>query len=648
MGRLDRYNNQVSCRQGVFLAFLTLAPGLLLGVPRAVLAAPPGPGATGTPAQRAAASPARLAPKAALRLLRPALSEARHRRWDAAYLLAKAENDAYPDNLLLASAASELQQEAALLHLQYAHRDQAAGNTLRAAVEYRSALAIDPANQEAQRGLAAALAPEGAVSPRPDRTTLRVERAAPPVRPAFDPGRHDISFRGQSRILIGTVAAAYGLRAYVQDAVPDRAVTFAIGDATFAQAMNALHDVLGVDWTALDAHTLYFGVAASAAAFQPLAVRTFYFPGSEQQNELSEMVQLLRVILTPYRVDADTARHAITIRDRPDKLDAAERLLLDLSGAPGDVLFEVQIVATDDTVARQLGVAAPAQLQAVALGPILKQLQQSLSEQQLIQTLFSQGGLNALLNSGALSQQLGQLQSQLSPLLKTPFAVFGGGLTAMALTLPPASLNLSLTSARSMSLERAWLNSSSGEEASLKIGQRYPVVNATFSPILLSSAIQKVVANGSFLQPFPSFTFEDLGLNLTLTPYLAGDEAVSLKIQAQERALAGQGVNGIPILSDRQLQTVLELKNGEPAIIAGLQTAINSRTKTSVPVIGALPLLGEAFTVRQNNRQLQDLLVVITPHIVREPPGSAAPIWLPASAFARPLDEFAAGPRAEP
>lgn len=572
-----------------------------------------------------------LTPAAARHLLRPVLRAARRGRLDEALWRAQSLVQAYPKNPELATIAAILRQRSALRHLRRAQ--DLAADPPAAAVQYRLALAADPDNAAARRGLAAAL---NAPSPlRRDDLALRVRSAAPPLEPAFAPGVRDFSFRGHARALIGTVAEAYGLRAYVADSVPDRPVSLRAAGLTFPRAMNLLRSLLGVEWFALDAHTLYFGPKAQMADFTPLAERTFYLPGSPQTAETAQFAQLLRVIIAPFRVDVDPGEHALTVRARPEQLDAAEKLLLTLTHPPGQVLFEVRIIEADDTLARELGLAAPNQLQVLALGPILAQLSSSASLQQLLSQLFAQGGLNSLLGSGALSQELQQLESQLSPLANTPFAIFGGGLTAMALTLPPATLNLSASASRSTSLERAWLGAGDGEEASLKIGERYPIVNATFSPILLNSAIKGVLANGSYLQPFPSFTFEDLGLDLTLTPYLTGRGGVNLKIKAQDRALAGGNNNGMPILADRQLATVLHLRDGEPAIIAGLTQTQTTRVKTGLPLLDAIPLLGRLFSTHQLQRSTQRLLVVITPRVVASRELASAPIWVPAGAFAR-------------
>lgn len=582
--------------------------------------------------------PKPMSAKAVVRLLAPALQSERRGDFDRAALLAQAQVAAHPNEPLLASAVAAIVQEAALRHLRRGEDEQARGQLAAAAVEYRAALALAPQDDAARRGLESALGSSAPPAAAADAVALRVRRAAPPIQLLYDPGKHDISFKGDAHVLIGTVAAAFGLRAYVANDVPNRPVQLVIGKSTFAQAMSAVASMLGIAWRPLDARTIYVGRASEARAFEPMAVRTFYLPGSASANETTEMAQLLRVMLAPHQVVADLAHNALTVRARPEKLDQAEQLLLDLAQPPGQVMFAVRIVTADDSTLRQLGVSVPNQLQAIPLAPILAQLAQGANESQLIDQLFNQGGLNALLGSGALQQALGQLQ--LSPLLSTPFAVFGGGLTAMALTIPPAALNLSLTRATSQQLEQAWLGAAAGQPATLKIGERFPIVNATFSPILLNSAIAKVIGNGSFQQPFPSITYEDLGLNLELTPWLDGPKAVTVKVNAQEEALAGAGVNGIPVLASRKLTTLLRLRDGEPAIIAGLRSTSDSQGRTAVPILGAIPLLGPALSTHELNRSYDDILVVITPHIVREPARDTMAIWLPPGEFSLGLSPY--------
>ena len=156
--------------------------------------------------------------------------------------------------------------------------------------------------------------------------------------------------------------------------------------------------------------------------------------------------------------------------------------------------------------------------------------------QNLINQLIASGGINQA-NSTAIQALLAQLQqSTQNPLLSTPFATFGGGLTLTGVSAtPPLTVNLSVNESDVRNLEHVTLRASQNSPAVLKIGERYPIVNATFAPIYNSAAISQVLGNQSYIAPFPSFNFEDLGLNLKATPIIHSNTDVSLKIELNIR-----------------------------------------------------------------------------------------------------------------
>ena len=597
-------------------------------------------GAAPAPARSPAAAPAksksaRRDASTARSLLDKARNAAHHKQYDAAYLWAKQAADLQPDNLELRVVRLTLQQKAVLAHLQRAYAFARQRNDFEAGIAFRSALAIDPDNEAARHGLSELAQSMTATGARrtPTEMQLRVQGAAPPAQPEPASGRHDFHLLDGTRAIIGQVVGAYGLKTYVENDTPDRRIRFDLTGATFAQAMRVLHDTLHVSWIALDAHTLYFGPDAEAVHFRHLGERTFYLAWVSDPKEITELTQVLRTALNLQYVYPNAADHAITVRATPDLLDAAERLLLNFRHAPGDVMLDVRILEVTRSTSNKLGIGEPNHFQLFTLAPLLRQLaQQSPDLQQQILQLFEQGGLNAVLQSGQLSSllaQLGQTQNPLNSLLQNPFAVFGGGATLMALTVPALTADLARQESAGRMLEDAWLHASNDQAATLKIGSRYPITNATFSPIMLNPAISKVIGNGSYLQPFPSFTYEDLGLDLKLTPHLQSDQSIGLKVEAQARALTGASNDGVPIISNRKLVTQLSLKNGESAILAGLFDKQETRSLAGLPFLGQVPGLGQLFSTLNNSQTNEQLLILVTPHILQHRNPQTAEIWLP-------------------
>ncbi len=585
------------------------------------------------PTRAAAAAPPKAAPvpAAARHDLDRALAAARRRQFDAAYRFARRAAAAAPASRQLAAAAAYLRQRAVLAHLRRAHTDQLARHANRAAVEFRTALALDPGNADARRGLLA-LYPAAAPRLAPGAFALRVQQAAPPVRIAPAPGERSFHLRAGLRAVVAQVAAAYGLRAYVADQTPHRTVRLDLGRADFGQAMAALRAVTGLAWLPLDAHTLYLAQARQLQPLQPQAMRAFYLPWVATGVELNQIAGILRGLLGLQEITVDPAGQALSIRATPEALDAAERLLLDLQGSPGQVLLQIRIIELNTTTARNLGLGLPDQFTMFALGPLLSELQQNGTLAQNILQLFNQGGLNAILNSGQIpSSLLTQIQSSLSPLLQNPFVVFGGGATLMALSVPKFSANLTANANRTSTIESALLRAQGGQAAELKIGEKYPVINASFSPISLSPAIEKVIGNGSFLQPFPSFTYEDLGLDAKVTPQITPGGSLRLHLDLTVTSLSGEVNNNIPILSNRHVVSEISLRNNEPVLLAGLLNRQEMLSLSGLPGLGQIPGLGSLFSVSNRQTMRDELAILITPHIVQLPARASPTTWLPAS-----------------
>jgi hypothetical protein len=111
---------------------------------------------------------------------------------------------------------------------------------------------------------------------------------------------------------------------------------------------------------------------------------------------------------------------------------------------------------------------------------------------------------------------LAQLQSQPNSIFSQPLATFGGGLTFSGVSLDQLAATLSVNESWSRAISRATLRAGQGKEATFHVGERYPILNASYAPIFNSPQISQVLGNQSYVPPFPSVSYEDLGLNLKL------------------------------------------------------------------------------------------------------------------------------------
>ena len=498
-----------------------------------------------------------------------------------------------------------------------------------AMAEFRTALKFDPQNEFASERLR-----ESVWRSAPESNNLRIVDSSAPVVLQPSPSHHDFHFRGDAQSLLTEVGKAYGIAVVFEDSVKHTQTRFDIEDVNFATAMGAATSVTKTFWVALaPAQILVLPEsAANRAAYERMTIRTFYLPDIINAQELTDMNNLLRVVLDIRHLQLDQATSSIIVRAPQPILDAATQVLENVVQGRPEVLLDVRVYQISQSLLRQLGANLPTQFTLFNISP---QLIAGLGAgaQDLINQLIASGGINQA-NSTAIQALLGQLaqNSNTNQLLQLqPFVTFGGGLTFMGLNASPAGVGytFNLNKSSIKNLENAQLRASQAQAATLLVGERYPIVNATFAPIYNTQAIANVIGNGSYIAPVPSVNYEDLGLKLKVTPMIHADAAVTMKLELQIRSLGASSVNGIPIINNREYSGSILVRNGESTVVAGIISEMDSKSVNGWPFLSRVPGLTYASSEHDKNFNRDDLLVVVTPHIIRMPVQESVAISLP-------------------
>jgi len=512
-------------------------------------------------------------------------------------------------------------------HLQSGNQEIMAGKQTQALAEFRSALSLDPGNQFAQqrlRDLLSEWAPEAAIP------HMKVLAQAGNIQVEPESGRHDFRFRGDSRSLLQQLASAYGVTALVEESVVSRHVAFDIDNVDFVTAMHSAGQVTHTLWAPLAEKQIV--VAADTPQnhrqYDRMALRTLYIPNASTPQQLNDVVNLLRVLFEIRFISQQPATSTITVRAPQEVLEAATRLLQGLDEQQPQVLLDIKLYQVSSTLTHALGLNIPAQFKMFNIPAGALALLGGQNIQQLINQLISSGGINAV-NSQALQGLLAQIQNQAGGIFSQPFATFGGGLTLMGLTFPQLSAAFSDSRSSVSTLQHVVLHASQSDPATLRVGERYPILNASFAPIFNTAALSHVIANGSFQTPFPSFSYEDLGLTVKAKPWIHGTSSVTLDMEMQLRSLLGQSINGVPVIAQREYKGMITLVNGEAGVMVGSVSTTDQRSLSGIPGLAQLP--GVNQVMGSNNKQLEDdeLMVVITPHVLSSPVTGGAEVWLP-------------------
>jgi len=180
------------------------------------------------------------------------------------------------------------------------------------------------------------------------------------------------------------------------------------------------------------------------------------------------------------------------------------------------------------------------------------------------------------------------------------------------------------------SLLDAEVRSADGQPATLHTGEKYPVLTAGyFGP-------QSFQGPGSYSPP-PSFTFQDLGLSLKLTPNVQSTDSLFMDFESDFKVLTGQAVNGIPVIANRSVKSGFQVKFGEWALITGLLDTSDSKTLNGIPGMSQIPLVGQAAGIHEHDKTNDQVLLLIRPQLITLPPSVTAPRTFYVGSDTRPL-----------
>ena len=554
------------------------------------------------------------------REFRAALKLQKRSRTTDAFEHFKAAAKLAPDNPKYLKALELARQDLVVEAIRAGNQAKAAGHQIEALLRFREALQLDPNNEFARQTLENALPPE---APNPMRKSL-----AGIVRVQAEPGVRKFHLRGSTRDIISQVTLAYGVTAIFDDSVPNRAVRLDMEDATWRQAMSALTLLTKTLWTPLSTRQALFAADTdeNRRSFLGMSQRTFYLPQATTPQALNEISTSLRTLFEIRFAAVDAADSSLTVRADARTLDAVGEYLDALRDQVPEVIFQVDVFQISRAYTRAIGANIPTEFQVFNIPTELALLTASASQSQISQLLAALGGqTSSSAIAGLLAQALGGQQSSL---LSQPFAVFGGGTTLSGLTIPAASFSFSRDQSSVRQLQSMTLRASQGAPAVMKIGERYPILNASYSSMLgagSSATSQLLSTSTSSLAAYPSFTYEDIGFNMKATPVIHRDNSVSIKLEMQLRSLGTQTVNGLPIINNTEFNGYVSAKDGESIAAASNLTQSEARTLQGYSFLASVP----GLTNRNTQVNDDELMIILTPRVVTPNPEAGPNILLP-------------------
>ena len=450
---------------------------------------------------------------------------------------------------------------------------------LASAGEYRTAIELAPDSWEFQ-----SLTAEPDESARQPSISLDEGKPLPRQPPELRYADHKASFqfRGTAGEAYETVGEEFGVRViFDQDFDADRTVRADLSECSFGCAMRVLGAITGSFAVPLDSDLMLLATddGGKRTELETAAFASIPLDGALTPEQISEVSQAVQQVLDLKRFQPGAAGSVLFLRDSTSKVRMARTLVENLLHPKGEVQVEVRMVMVSSGSRNRFGVDLPKSFPVTTLGSLL-------------------GGMPG----AAAAQRL---------------VALGGGETAVGVSLGDASVLARLESSSAQTLQSMHIRAVHGVPAEFKVGERFPITTAQYSGGSGTGAT-------NYIQPAPSITFEDLGLNLTITPMIHSAAEATLQLEVNFRLLAGGAVNDVPILSNREFTSYVRLRRDEFAIVSGMAIYERRRNTGGVLGLGNIPWLGNLFRTNDWQWNRSDLLVLVRPRVVRLPPGELA------------------------
>lgn len=420
-----------------------------------------------------------------------------------------------------------------------------------------------------------------------------------------------------ARVLYETVGKLAGINVLFDPAgfpeLSNKSFNLDLQNSSLEEALNYIGILTNTFWKPVTHNAIFVASdnQQKRQAYQDQVVKVFYVQNATTANEFTEIFNAVRTSLNIQRGIFQVAgQNAIIVRAPQDTVDLAEKLIHDLDKPKAEVLIDVIVLEASKSLTKTLSAAL-----AGATGGINSTISYNPAGTNSTSTLPTSTGTGTS-TTGTIppttttpTTSTGTIQlNQFGHLSTSDFSVNLPG------TLIQALMNNSTTRV----LQRPQIRATDGGKASLKIGEKIPYVQGS-----LQSA---VATPGTLPYATTSFQSVDVGVNIDLQPHINGPDEVSMHIKVEVSSQVNTvTIAGIqePIIGQRINEADIRLRDGEMTILGSLSSDSDSRTTAGIPGLANIPGLGYLFGSKSSDRELDDVLIAIVPHIVRAPDLSA-------------------------
>jgi general secretion pathway protein D len=499
-----------------------------------------------------------------------------------------------PNNASYRIKLNQMKFEAGEFHIKEGVKLREKGDLQGAAAEFQRASTIDPSSPIAMQELRKTLDMLTQKSRQQDEQAATMEAddtqlaAAPPQLKPLSRAPINLKMSNDAKIVFDTIAKLAGLTVVYDPDFPARRITVELSNVTLEQALDITCLQSKAFWKPVTENIIFVipDQAQKHRDYDEQVVRTFYLSNTVQPQDLTEIVTGLRQVLNLSKIMQLNSQNAIIVRDTPDKLAIAERILKDVDKARPEVLLQVEVLSANTDRLRDLGIL-PGQSASITFNPGTT-----------TSTTTGTGSTSTSSNNGV------------------PLKGFTCCANYYSVTLPSATANFILTDTTTKIIQNPEIRSVDGQPAKLRVGSRVPIATGSFQAGVGvgTTAVNPLVNT--------QFQYLDVGVNVDVTPRVHPNHEVSLKMKIEVSQVTGTStIGGIqqPVIGQRSIEHDIRLKDGEVNVLGGLFERIDTKVVNGWPGLAQVPLLKYLFSDNKTDHQENDVLIVLIPHIVRLP-----------------------------
>ena len=509
-------------------------------------------------------------------------------KYDEAFQAYSQAHSLKPNDAKYFTAFTRLRFYTALEHIRQGQLLRDSGKLQEAVTQFARAAEIDPTNFVAKsearstEELIRRQARQAEPTRIPTQLDKLAEEASGPVElKPFSNTLINLRLTENAGMVYKTIGKLAGVNVFFDQDYKPQKITVELNDVTLLEALNIVAMQTKTFWHPVSSNTIL--VAADTASkrkeMENTVMKTFYMRNVSTSADLQEAATTLKGILDVKTVQLIPKQNAIIVRGTTDQMVLAQKLLTDIDKPEPEVVIDIAVLQVSRDKIRTLGVNPPTSASIVMVPGTGGSTVSGSGSGGNTFTLNSFTGLNA---------------------------------NNFQVSIPGASMTALMSDSDTKLIQNPEIRALDNQKATLKIGDRIPIATGSFGAAAGGGGVSALVNT--------QFQYLDVGVNIDITPHVHSDHEVTLKMTLEVSSVSGtQSIGGItqPIIGQRRIEHETRLQDGEVNLVAGILEDTETRSLSGYPWLTKIPILKYLFGQENKERQENEIVFAITPHIVR-------------------------------